>query len=214
MHPEVQSKLRAEVLEIQDNIEAQGRSELSPDDLAKMPYMEAVVVSCLHHCTCRDITLTGLPCQRETLRFAPPVYLTNREPSGEDVIPLSQPIIGRDGRQMTQIHVKRGQQIVVGIYTLNRNKEIFGEDADEYRPERWLEDDKRDRSVEKAFSFTAWSPLMTFLAGPRGCIGYRFSLAEIKVILYALILNFEFLERDEGGTPIVSALIYLRSLCY
>lgn len=44
LNPEVQTKLRAEIFEIQDAMEAQGRTVLSPDDLAKMPYMDAVVV--------------------------------------------------------------------------------------------------------------------------------------------------------------------------
>lgn len=114
---------------------------------------------------------------------------------------------GKDGQAITHLHVKKGQQIVIGIYTLNRSKQIYGEDADDYRPERWL-DEKRDRSPEKALSFTAWSSLMTFLAGPRGCIGYRFSLLEIKVLVFELVASFEFLERDEGGTPIVSRHLY------
>ena len=39
-----------------------------------------------------------------------------------------------------------------------------------------------------------------------GCIGYRFALLEIKTILATLIEAFEFLERDEAGTRIVSTL--------
>ena len=35
---------------------------------------------------------------------------------------------------------------------------------------------------------------MTFLGGPKACIGYRFALAEIKAILFVLIRNFEFEE--------------------
>lgn len=134
------------------------------------------------------------------------MFLTNREPSAvEDFIPLSEPLTGKDGKAITSLHVKKGQQIVIGIFTLNRSKDIYGEDADEFRPERWLEDDKKEKTAEQAFRFTTWSPLMTFLAGPRGCIGYKLSLGEIKVILFELVANFEFLERDEGGTPIVSA---------
>lgn len=106
---------------------------------------------------------------------------------------------------------------------MNRNKEIFGEDADDFRPERWLEKEQDASSKaekgsslslsekQKQFGFTAWSPLMTFLAGPRGCIGYRFAIYEVKIILFFLVLNLEFLERDEGGTPIVSCCIFTAS---
>ena len=131
--------------------------------------------------------------------------MTNREPSAEDFIPLSEPIKGKNGEMITSLHVKKGQQIIIGIYTLNRSKAIYGDDADDYRPERWLEeDDKMDKNAESAMKFTTWSPLMTFLAGPRGCIGYKFSLLEVKILVFELIASFEFLERDEGGTPIVS----------
>jgi cytochrome P450 len=33
---------------------------------------------------------------------------------------------------------------------------------------------------------------MTFLGGPRACIGYRFSLVEIKALLFTLVRAFEF----------------------
>jgi len=147
--------------------------------------------------------------QREVLRYAPPVYITAREATADDVIPLSEPITGRDGKTIDSLFVKRGQQIMVGIYCVNRSKKLFGEDADIFRPERWLDGTLSNLNKDKngggsELSYTAWGDMMTFLAGPRGCIGYRFSLAEIRTLTTALIANFEFLERDEGGTPIVS----------
>ncbi|KAF8429382.1 hypothetical protein L210DRAFT_3369703, partial [Boletus edulis BED1] len=34
--------------------------------------------------------------------------------------------------------------------------------------------------------------LMSFLGGPKGCIGYRFSIVEMKALLFTLIRAFEF----------------------
>lgn len=39
-----------------------------------------------------------------------------------------------------------------------------------------------------------WGNLLTFLGGTRNCIGYRFALVEIKVILFVLLRSFEFQE--------------------
>ena len=110
---------------------------------------------------------------------------------------------------------------MIGISSFNRNSNVFGEDAHEYRPERWLEKDI-DKGLYLAKGFTTWSSLLTFLGGPRGCIGYRFgrfsqlgvvkhvdqsptALLEVNTIVAILIAAFEFLERDEGGTPLVKS---------
>lgn len=129
--------------------------------------------------------------------------MTSREATKDDVLTLGEPMEGRNGQSITSLRIEKGQTIMIGIYTLNRSKAIFGEDADEYRPERWL-DGSVDAAFDKSRGFTAWAPLLTFLGGPRGCVGYRFALLEIKVLLAELASKFEFLERDVGGTPMVS----------
>jgi len=48
-------------------------------------------------------------------------------------------------------------------WALSRNKDIYGEDADLFRPERWLEDEKRARALEKYDTF--------FGAGTFQCLG-------------------------------------------
>ena len=55
------------------------------------------------------------------------------------VLPFSKPIIGEDGREMSEVLVPAGTVVVIAIMNANRNKEIWGEDADEWKPERWLE---------------------------------------------------------------------------
>ena len=99
--------------------------------------------------------------------------MSTRDAAHDDVIPLSHPIAGRNGQSIDAIYVKKGQPIMIGIFAFNRSKEIFGEDADDYRPERWLEK-RSDEKFQLAKGFTAWSSMLTFLGGPRGCIGYRF----------------------------------------
>jgi len=141
--------------------------------------------------------------QRETLRHAPPVFLTIRGAAKDDVIPLSEPITGRDGTKIHAIQVKRGQQAMIAIKSMNYQEQLFGADAAEYRPERWT-DGSLDERLAATKGFTAWSGTLSFLGGPRGCIGYRFALLEIKTILVMLMSEFEFLERDVEGTPLTA----------
>ena len=54
------------------------------------------------------------------------------------VLPLSEPIRGVDGTMMHEIFVPKDTAIVVALLASNRNKAIWGEDAEEWKPERWL----------------------------------------------------------------------------
>ena len=57
----------------------------------------------------------------------------------EDVVmPLANPIHGVDGSLISEILVPKETSISIGIRACNRNKDIWGEDALEWKPERWL----------------------------------------------------------------------------
>jgi hypothetical protein len=82
---------------------------------------------------------------------------------------------------------------MIPINVINRDKSIWGEDAAEFklfslliflkigyltyffffRPERWENISNLASSVPGV-----WANLLTFIGGPRACIGYRFSLVE------------------------------------
>ena len=54
------------------------------------------------------------------------------------VLPFSEPIQGLDGTMIDEVVVPKGTMVFVGIRSANRNKAIWGEDALEWKPERWL----------------------------------------------------------------------------
>lgn len=56
----------------------------------------------------------------------------------DTVLPLSEPIQGVDGTMMNEIPVPKDTTVLVGIRSCNRSKAIWGEDALEWKPERWL----------------------------------------------------------------------------
>lgn len=54
------------------------------------------------------------------------------------VMPLSTPIVVNDGNVMKRLLVPAGTELVIGIRSINRDKTIWGDDAEEFKPERWL----------------------------------------------------------------------------
>nr|GAT53050.1 predicted protein [Mycena chlorophos] len=103
----------------------------------------------------------------------------------DDILPLSKPITGRDGKVYSGLPIRKGQLIHLPIAAVNTSKAIWGEDAIEFRPERW------DNIPDAANAIPSiYGNLFTFLAGPHNCVGFRFALAELKALLFTLIRAF------------------------
>ncbi|KAG6856728.1 hypothetical protein H0H87_001328 [Tephrocybe sp. NHM501043] len=142
----VQDKLREELLTIDTD-------NPTMDQLNSLPYLDMVV--------------------RETLRVHAPVPTTIRTALKDDILPLGKPITDRNGVTHDTIKVSEGQVLMIPILAINVDKAIWGEDAREFRPERW------EKVPEAAGNIPGvWGNMLTFLGGPRACIGYRFSLVE------------------------------------
>merc|ERR1712019_94271 len=62
-------------------------------------------------------------------------------------------------------------------YSMGRSKRIWGDDAQEFRPERWLEMQVPKSPYENP----------VFHAGPRECLGKRLALVEMKALLLTII---------------------------
>ena len=56
----------------------------------------------------------------------------------DTILPLSKPIVGLDGKEIMQIMVPKGTNIVMSLLGSNTNPSLWGEDAAEWKPERWL----------------------------------------------------------------------------
>ncbi|KZT66909.1 cytochrome P450 [Daedalea quercina L-15889] len=103
------------------------------------------------------------------LRLYAPVPHLIRKTRKDTVMPLSSPIRGVDGRLITEIPVPEGTVVHIGILASNRNPELWGPDAAEWKPERWL--GPLPEVVKEAHVPGDYSHLMTFLGGGRACIG-------------------------------------------
>ncbi|KAI0697098.1 cytochrome P450 [Cerioporus squamosus] len=165
-HPDVQTKLRSEI----HQAEEQYGGQIPFDELMALPYVDAVC--------------------RETLRLYAPVTLSNRQARKDTILPLSEPVRGVDGKLITEIAIPKGTTFLLNLRACNTNKALWGEDALEWKPERWLQ--PLPRTVEDARIPGIYANLMTFISGGHSCIGFKFSQLEMKVVLCTLISAFKF----------------------
>ncbi|KAH7095544.1 putative cytochrome P450 monooxygenase [Paraphoma chrysanthemicola] len=118
-HPRLYFKLQAEI----DNVVASGVASAVVSDgcLRAMPYLQAVV--------------------REGLRIHPPVtdVVPKKVPKGGDTVTV-------DGRHY---FMPSGTNVSYNAWGVHHDKAMFGEDADVFRPERWIPEEKDEQSIAK-----------------------------------------------------------------
>ena len=56
----------------------------------------------------------------------------------DHVIPLQDPVLDIDGRVLSEIFVPEGTEIICNVPAVNTDVDIWGADAHEWKPERWL----------------------------------------------------------------------------
>ncbi|KAH6848218.1 cytochrome P450 [Chaetomium sp. MPI-CAGE-AT-0009] len=88
-------------------------------------------------------------------------------------------------------HIPSGVAVGMNPYIVSRNKKLWGEDADEFRPERWLKMADESESAYKDRLRTMNAADLAFGAGPRMCIGRHLALIEVYKATATLINRFE-----------------------
>jgi Cytochrome P450 len=119
------------------------------------------------------------------------------------------------GNMTDSISIAKGTLITVSMETINRSSAIWGPHAKEFKPDRWLTE---DGISGKAKEVQGHRHLLTFVDGPRTCLGKDFAIMELKVsdadqpvwalftvmqtVLSVLVKNFVFEMQDGPDTPI------------
>ncbi|KAK0501298.1 cytochrome P450 [Armillaria luteobubalina] len=114
-----------------------------------------------------------------------PVFQENSRPDYRTLNSLEwlDCVIMESLRVMPPIPTTKGTLLQICIRQINTWKHVWGEDAEEFRPQRWL-------NLPKAYN-PSYSHL-SFLSGPHSCIGKTMAIIEMKAVLALLILNFDF----------------------
>jgi len=93
-------------------------------------------------------------------------------------------VVPPQGIEILGEHIPGGTTVGCNAWVLHRRPEVFGNDVDAFRPERWLEA-KPDRLREMK------ATMFQFGAGARTCIGKNISLLEIYKLVPTFLRNFD-----------------------
>ncbi|KZT42793.1 cytochrome P450 [Sistotremastrum suecicum HHB10207 ss-3] len=118
---------------------------------------------------------------KETLRLHSPVLELHHVSSKTQTLRLGAPL---QGSTKNEILVPKDTVLVVPVSVIQTDPEVWGPDAEHWKPERWL--GKRDKELHGKADFLAFS------MGPRVCPGRLFAEAEIKVLIIVLLRMFSF----------------------
>ncbi|EMD32768.1 hypothetical protein CERSUDRAFT_118491 [Gelatoporia subvermispora B] len=151
--------------EVLDNFGPSGRP--SREALQRMSYLSAVL--------------------NESLRLFPPAAAGAREAVTDGFIKS-----GDHGRKM---HIPKGARVRWITLALHRRKDLWGEDSDEFKPERWLDPALMTRLSERPTMF------IPFLQGPRTCPGQEFAKLEVSYLLTRIAQKFSVLELVPEALP-------------
>ncbi|KAJ9259222.1 hypothetical protein DTO195F2_5039 [Paecilomyces variotii] len=166
--------------EMQTRLREEIRANLPSISVERPEQIDAVTIDNLPylHAVCNEV-----------LRFHPVVPNTNRV-ALEDTTLVGKPI-------------QKGTTIVLVPEVINKLEELWGPDADEFNPDRFM-----GQGMANTGGASSNYALLTFLHGPRSCIGQGFAKGELACLLAATVGRFTFelkypdakLEVQEGAT--------------
>ncbi|KAJ7870890.1 cytochrome P450 [Mycena leptocephala] len=205
-HPEFQEELRAET---------SSHGNPTNEALENMPLLNAFV--------------------KEILRLYPAVPLRDCLAQEDMVIPLGEHIRTSKGERINQILLRKGELVTMGIGSHQRLDSRWGKNPHEFNPSRWLDGETYQEdaigpyanlfvapSVHVEDSWVDEPHSLSFFGGPRTCLGWRFAILEMQVIICELVAKFSFKEPDNESSqprflnslqPIVSSGARALPLC-
>ena len=134
--------------------------DITADGLKRLPYLQSVI--------------------NETLRLWGPVTYMTRVALKDTRLPAGG---GRAGT--SPVFVPKGSILTISYKALHRRKDLWGDDADAFRPERW-----------STLKLVPWS-FMPFSGGPRVCPGRQRALTECSYVLVKLIQRIQAVENRD-----------------
>ncbi|KAI0478722.1 cytochrome P450 alkane hydroxylase [Xylariaceae sp. FL0804] len=162
-HPRVMDKLRSEISSLEV-----ADADMKRADLRSLNYLQNVL--------------------KETLRLYPSVPVNTRTSTKTTVLPTGG---GPDRR--SPVLIPKGTAVAYSVYTLHRRPDLYGMDAECFRPERWDEDLPlfRDRTTQN-YGY------LPFSGGPRTCLGMDFAITEAAYIVVRIFRRYPSIKLPQG----------------
>ncbi|KAI5670003.1 hypothetical protein M9H77_19856 [Catharanthus roseus] len=168
---------------VEKNIREELKSVIPPEEEAEKFRVfnneEVRVLPYLHGALC------------DALRLYPPVPFQHKEPLQPDILPSGH-------------RVDPSMKVMFSLYAMGRMKSVWGKDAREFKPERWISE-RGTIKYEPSYKFLA------FNAGPRTCIGKEVAFTQMKAVASAIIHNYNVrVVKDHPVIPNVSVILYMK----
>ncbi|KAJ7131724.1 cytochrome P450 monooxygenase pc-1 [Mycena crocata] len=136
------------------------------DDIKDMKYLRAVL--------------------NESMRLYPSVPFNVRENIDETILPSPDP-------NAAPIYVPAGSKVSYSVFMMHRRKDLWGPDAEEFSPARFLDERLKKYLLKNPSQF------LPFNAGPRICLGQQFAYNEMSFVLIRLLQAFSSFSLDEDA---------------
>lgn len=154
-HPSVLEELKAEISSV-----LQGRTDFSRSDLKKTTFLPNVL--------------------KEVLRLYPSVPVNSRMATKTTILP-----VGGGSDLQSPVLVPKGAAVAYSVYSMHRRPDLYGMDAELFRPGRWTENmPLYDDPVNAKWGY------LPFNGGPRICLGMDFGLTEAAFAVVRLIQRY------------------------
>jgi len=114
----------------------------------------------------------------ETLRLFPPVPFNERTSVNDTTFSSPDP----SGKPF---YIPKGTRCCYSVFIMHRRKDLWGPDAEEFDPDRFLDERAKKFLTPRPFIF------LPFNAGPRICLGQQFAYNEISFFLIRLLQNID-----------------------
>lgn len=156
MHPDLQQRVYDEMVDVLPHID----SPLLAEHVPRLKYTDRFI--------------------KETLRLFPVVPLASRYADEAATLTSAR---HKPDADPEPLHIPRGSEIILGIYYMQRDPRIWGDDADRFDPERFGADRMRD---VHPYAFVPFS------AGFHHCIGARYGQLVLRMFVAWLVRSYRF----------------------
>ncbi|KAJ7181145.1 cytochrome P450 monooxygenase pc-1 [Mycena filopes] len=136
------------------------------DDIKDMKFLRAVI--------------------NESMRLYPSVPFNTRESIHATTWPSPDPT-------QKPIYIPAGTKVPYSVYMMHRRVDLWGPDAEDFSPDRFLDERLKKYVVPNPFQF------LPFNGGPRICLGQQFAYNEMSFMLIRLLQSFSSFSLDEAA---------------